>query len=166
MNNLGTMYLYGVGMPRDNANAFRWFQRSAEHGNVHAMYSAAVMAETGLGTARDRALARAMYRRAAESGFTPAMVKVSDDYAQGSPAGADPIEAYAWLQVALQSGLPEELQITVLSKVDVLGARLGADRRDEARVRAARLAALVRSRAPSGGREAPKAVASTQLRVM
>jgi len=50
MNNLGTMYLYGVGLPRDYSNAFRWFERSAEHGNPHATYSVAVMADIGLGT--------------------------------------------------------------------------------------------------------------------
>jgi len=140
MNNLGTMYLYGVGLPRDYSNAFRWFERSAEHGNPHATYSVAVMADIGLGTARDPALARAMYRKAAESGFTPAMVRLSDDLARRSGDGPDRVEAYAWLQVALQAGLPEELQITVLSKIDALGARLGPGRRDEARVRASQLA--------------------------
>ena len=152
MNNLGTMYLYGIALPRDYANAFRWFQRSSEHGNVHGMYSVAVMAEIGLGTSRDPGLARATYRRAAESGCTPAMVKVSDDYARAGARG-DLIEAYAWLEVALQSGLPEELQIAALSKMEVLGARLGPGRRDQARVRATQLAALVRIRALSGDDE-------------
>ena len=143
MNNLGTMYLYGVGLPRDYVNAFRWFGRSAEHGNPHAMYSVAVMADIGLGIARDPGLARTMYLKAAESGFTPAMVRVSDDYARPSGNSGNLIEAYAWLHVALQTGLPEELQITVLSKIDALGARLGPTRRDEARVRAAHLAGSI-----------------------
>ena len=145
MNNLGAMYLYGVGLPRDYVNAFRWFGRSAEHGNVHAMYSVAVMADVGLGTSRDPGRARAMFRKAAESGFAPAMVRVSDDTARRA-SSRDLIEAYAWLQVALQTGLPEELQITVLSKIDALGGRLGPDRRDEARVRAAQLAGLIGTR--------------------
>ena len=145
MNNLGTMYLYGVGLPRDYVNAFRWFGRSAEHGNPHAMYSVAVMAELGLGTARNPGLAWAMYRKAAQSGVTPAMVKVSDDYARRSGDSHNLVEAYAWLQLALEAGLPEELQIAVLNKFDALGARLGPNRRDEARVRAAQLAALVRT---------------------
>jgi TPR repeat protein len=158
MSNLATMYLYGVGVPRDYANAFRWFGRSAVRGNVRSMYSVAVMADKGLGTSRDPRLARAMYRSAAEAGFAPAMVRVSDDYARRSGARRDLVEAYAWLQVALQSGLPEELQIAVLSKINDLGARLGPNRRDEARVRAAHLVAVVRTRALSGESEAPKAM--------
>ena len=80
-------------------------------GNVHASYSAAVMAEKGLGTPRNPQLARAMYRRAAEFGFAPAMFRVSEDYVRGLGGKRDLVEAYAWLQVALQSGLPEELQV-------------------------------------------------------
>ena len=166
MNNLGTMYLYGVGLPRDYANAFRWFGRSAAHDNPHAMYSVAVMAELGLGTARDPALARAMYRKAAESGFTPAMVRLSDDLARRSGVSRDLVEAYAWLQVALQAGLPEEFQITVLSKIDALGPRLGPGRRDEARVRASQLAALISTRRLSTQREAPKPVVSSHSNLM
>jgi TPR repeat protein len=161
MNNLATLYLHGVGLSRDYANAFRWFERSAERGNPHAMYSVAAMADIGLGTSRDPALARAMYRKAAESGFTPAMVRVSDDLMRRSADGRDLIEAYAWLQVALQAGLPEELQITVLSKIDALGARLGPARRDEARIRAAQLVTLVRAHAqPSDGVVSEPAVSS------
>jgi TPR repeat protein len=144
MNNMGAMYLYGLGVQRDYANAFHWFERAGERGNVHGMYSAGAMAEAGLGTSHDPQLARTLFRKAAESGFVPAMVKVSDDCAQGSGARADPVEAYAWLQVAQQVGLPEELQITVLAKIDTLGDRLGAQRRDEGRARAVQLSASVR----------------------
>jgi TPR repeat protein len=152
MNNLGTMYLFGIGVSRDYVNALRWYERSAARGNAHSMYSVAVMADKGLGTARDPQLARAMYLKAAEAGFVPAMLQVSDDYARRSAAKRDLIEAYAWLQVAWQSGLPEELQIAALSRRADLEARLGAVRRDEARVRAAQLAALVKTRVlPSEG---------------
>lgn len=160
MNNLATMYLYGVGMPRDYANAFRWFQRSAEHGNPHAMYSAAAMADIGLGTSRNPAFARSMYRKAAEFGFAPAMVRVSDDLARRSGEGRDLVEAYAWLEVALEAGVPEEVQIAVLSKIDALGARLGPGRRDEARVRASQLAAVIATHGLSAESEAAKPVAS------
>ena len=146
MNNLANMYLHGLGVPRDYPNAARWFRRSAEAGNVCAMYSAGVMAEAGLGIARDAALAQSMYRQAAERGFAPAMVKLSDVSDKPSAPGADLVEAYAWLQVALRSGLPDELEIPVLSKIEALGARLGPDQRDQARVRAAILATRAETR--------------------
>jgi uncharacterized protein len=147
MSNMGAMYLYGLGLQRDYANAFRWFGRAAERGNVHGMYSAGAMAEAGLGMPRDPQLARVLFRKAAESGYVPAMVKVSDDCAQRTGASVDLVEAYSWLQVAVQAGLPEEMQIAVLAKIDTLGGRMGAQRRDEARMRAAQLSATVREHA-------------------
>ena len=107
MNNLARMYLVGMGVPRDYVNALRWFERSAAHGNVHSMYSAAVMAEEGLGTSRDPKLARTMYRQAAKSGVVPAMIWVGDDYARGATDERDLVEAYAWLELALQSNVQE-----------------------------------------------------------
>lgn len=147
MNNLGALYLHGIGVPQDYANAFHWFAHSAEHGDVLGTYRAAEMAETGLGTSRDLRLAKAMYRKAARSGFGPAMIKVSDDLSKTTAASSDLVDAYAWLRVALDAGLPEEMQIAVMAKMDTLGGRLGAQRRDDARVRAGQLAAELRSRA-------------------
>ena len=147
MNNLGALYLHGVGVPQDYANAFHWFGRAAERGNVLGMYRTAEMAEAGLGTTRDLHLAQAMYRKAAQSGFGPAMIKVSDDFSKTTSASSDLVDAYAWLRVALDAGLPEEMQIAAMAKMDALGGRLGAQRRDDARVRAGQLAAELRSRA-------------------
>ena len=154
MNNLARMYLVGMGVPRDYVNALQWFERSAAHGNVHSMYSAAVMAEEGLGTSRDPKLARTMYRQAAKSGSVPAMIWVGDDYARGATDERDIVEAYAWLELALQSNVQEELQIQLLAKIDRLGVRLPADRRDAARMRAMQLAEVLLSRPPSRPREA------------
>jgi TPR repeat protein len=145
MNNLGTVYLFGIGVSHDYVNALRWYERSAARGNAHSMYSVAVIVDKGLGTARDPQLARAMYLKAAEGGFAPAMLQVSDDYARRSASKRDLIEAYAWLQVAWQSGIPEELQIVAVSRREDLEARLEPARREEARTRAAQLAALVRT---------------------
>ena len=154
MNNLARMYLVGTGVPRDYVNALRWFERSAAHRNVHSMYSAAVMAEEGLGTSRDPKLARTMYRQAAKSGVVPAMIWVGDDYSRGATNERDLVEGYAWLELALQSNVREEIQIKLLAKIDRLGVRLPADRRDAARARAMHLAELLRSRPLSGPREA------------
>ena len=158
MDNVATMYLLGIGVSRDAVNALRWFVHSAARGNVHSICSVAVGAENGLGTARNLQLFRAMYRRAAESGFTPAMLRVSDSYARGLGAKRDLVEAYAWLQVALQSGLREEPLIAALASIEDLERRLGPERRDEARVRATRITALVRTRALPAEDRAPAAM--------
>ena len=149
MHNLAQMYLYGVGVPRAFANAFHWFQRSAAYGSVHSMYNAAVMAENGLGTSRDLRLSRSMYQDAAASGFAPAMVRVSDDLARTGSVKRDLVEAYAWLQIASQSELTAEVRIVVFAKMEDLGSRLGPDRRNDARARAAHIARSIKERAHS-----------------
>lgn len=148
MHNLAQMYLYGIGLPRDYSNAFHWFRRSAAYGNVNSIYSAAVMAENGLGTPRDLRVSRALYHDAAESGFAPAMVRVSDELVRGA-AKRDLVEAYAWLQIASQSELPQELQIVVLSRMEDLGPRLGPDRRNDARARATQILGTIKERVRS-----------------
>jgi TPR repeat protein len=149
MGNLGTMYLLGIGVPRDLPNAFRWFERSAAHGNVQSAYSAAVMADEGLGTARDARLARTLYRRAAEFGSAVAMIRLSDDCAR-SGSRRDLVDAYAWMLVAAQVTVPAELQMTVVARLEKLGARIAPERRDDARELATRRLAIVRAHAASG----------------
>ena len=151
MSNLATMYLLGTGVPRDPVNAFQWFGRSAARGNVQSMYTAAVMADEGLGTPRDAALARTLYREAAESGFAAAMVRLSEDYA-ASGGTQDLVEAYAWLVLAAQSGLADEIGIVVLARMEKLGARLAPEHRDQARALAVRRLADMRTRAVSAQR--------------
>ena len=115
------------------------------------MYTAAVMADEGLGTPRDTALARTLYREAAESGFGAAMVRLSEDYA-ASGGTQDLVEAYAWLVLAAQSGLADEIGIVVLARMEKLGARLGPEPRDQARALAVRRLADMRTRAVSAQR--------------
>ena len=146
MNNVAKLYLHGIGVPRDYAKAAALFKQSAMRGSVHGMYSFAVMADKAMGISRDPRLAHEMYRGAAQAGYTPAMIKVSDDHARGHGARRDLVEAYAWLEVAFQMGLPDELQIPALSRIDDLASRLPPKRRDEARLRAAHLVAAVQMR--------------------
>ena len=139
MNNTAKLHLLGIGVPRDYANAAALFKRSAMRGNVQGMYNFAVMADNGMGISRDPRLAHGMYRSAAQAGYTPAMLKVSDNHVRGHGARRDLVEAYAWLDVALQMGLPEELELPAISRIDDLAARLQPKRREEARFRAAHL---------------------------
>ena len=140
------MYLRGLGVARDYANAFRWFQRAAEGGNALAMHSVAAMAEHGLGTARDLALARRMYRKAAESGIALAMMWLSEDLARPG-ANQNLVEAHAWLEVVALSELDGQLQVIVLGRMEDLGNQLGPVGRDQARSYAARIVAEIRARA-------------------
>jgi TPR repeat protein len=146
MCNMATMYLRGLGVARDYANAFRWFQRAAEGGNPFAMHGVAAMAEYGLGTSRDLELARRMYRKAAESGIPLAMMWLSENLARPG-AKQDLVEAQAWLEVMALSEIDGQLQLIVLGRMEDLGNQLGPVGRDKARSQAARIVAEIRVRA-------------------
>jgi hypothetical protein len=54
---LGAFHSAGTGRPRDDALAFRWFQRAADQGHAHAMLIVAGLYASGRGTTKDNAKA-------------------------------------------------------------------------------------------------------------
>ena len=122
---------------------------SAAHGNVHSMYSAAVMAEEVSGTSRDPKLARTMYRQAAKSGVVPADEKsgVGDDYSRWRGQRARPRRGIrlARARVAGECAGRDSDQALGQDR-HALGSGLPADRRDAARMRAMQLAEVLLKR--------------------
>ena len=66
--NLGAMYLYGWGVPRDVGEALRWYRLAADHGLADAQFILGFMYGAGRGVRQDSAAARRWYRKAAEHG--------------------------------------------------------------------------------------------------
>jgi hypothetical protein len=52
-NNLGAAYSNGLGVPRDDAEAVKWFRMAAEQGHPQAQASLGVAYRTGRGVPRD-----------------------------------------------------------------------------------------------------------------
>lgn len=50
---LGVMYRHGLGVPRDDHEAMRWYQAAAEQGHVRAQNNLGIMYLFGLGTSAD-----------------------------------------------------------------------------------------------------------------
>src|SRR3984885_12061073 len=50
---LGALYSAGVGRPRSDEEAFRWFSRAAEQGHSHAMLVLSGLYAIGRGTPKD-----------------------------------------------------------------------------------------------------------------
>ena len=71
----GWFYLKGQGVPRDDANAFYWTKRAAEHGDWDAQYNLGTFYEAGIGTARDAEQAKHWYIAAARQGQDEALEK-------------------------------------------------------------------------------------------
>lgn len=67
-NNLGWMYERGKGVKRDEAEAFKWFQKSAEQGNAYGQANLGAMYENGRGVGQDKTEALKWYQKAADQG--------------------------------------------------------------------------------------------------
>jgi formylglycine-generating enzyme required for sulfatase activity len=68
MSNLGVMYQDGTGVPRDEAEALKWYVMAAEAGHARAMRVLGVRYENGSGVAHDLSEAIRWYRKAAAAG--------------------------------------------------------------------------------------------------
>jgi TPR repeat protein len=66
--NLGVLYIYGQGVPKDEAKAFALFKEGAEKGNPLCMYFYAMCFDGGVAVNQDRESARGWYVRAAQGG--------------------------------------------------------------------------------------------------
>src|SRR5688572_26986451 len=63
---LGNRYAKGEGLPKDDAEAVRWFRRAAEQRFAHGEWALGTMYNSGRGVAKDEAQAQRLFLRAAE----------------------------------------------------------------------------------------------------
>lgn len=104
--NLGLMYTYSMGIPRDYTEPLKWFLLAAAQGNVRAQQQLAAMYGRGMGVPRDEAEAVKWYRRAAEGGNAYAQTKLGAVYMMGHHGvPRDLIQAHKWFSLAI-SRLP------------------------------------------------------------
>ena len=83
---LGTMYAFGRGVPKDHAEAVRWYRMAAEQGNAEAVR---------------------WLRRAAEQGNAAAQANLGRMYANGQGVPKDYAEAARWYRKAAEQGHTE-----------------------------------------------------------
>jgi len=94
------MYKYGKGVPKDYAEAVKWFRKAAEQGDADAQGFLGVMCYIGDGVPEDKTEAVKWYRKAAEQGHARAQnaLGVMYDYGKGVPE--NDVEAYVWLSIS------------------------------------------------------------------
>ncbi|KAF9107813.1 hypothetical protein BGX27_008605 [Mortierella sp. AM989] len=71
-NIIGCMYYSGLGVPVNTALALKWFQRSADKGNVHSEHALGKMNKMGYGTKMDLDKAIEYFRKADAQGYAEA----------------------------------------------------------------------------------------------
>lgn len=81
---LGVAYAGGRGVPRDDAQAARWYRMAAEQGNASSQERLGLMYLDGKGVTRDEAEGEKWLRRAAEQGSQRAKTRLNELLARNS----------------------------------------------------------------------------------
>ena len=97
---LGMMYRKGEGVPKDAAEAAKWFRKAADQGDADAQYDLALMYRSGEGVPKDAAEAVKWYRKAADQGDAKAQFYLGGMYEKGEGVAKDDAEAYSWYNLA------------------------------------------------------------------
>lgn len=108
---LGTMYSAGLGVPRDDVQAVRWYRKAADAGNTMAMSNLGFMFHNGHGVRKDDVQAVRWLRKAADTGNTMAMVNLGLMYDQGlGGLPKDDMQAVSWYRKAAEAGSPRAVE--------------------------------------------------------
>ena len=132
-NNLGFLYVNGLGVPQDYEAALKWYRRSAQQGNAAGQHNLGVMYARGLGVPENQDEALTWYRRSADQGYPEAARSLGLVYHHGRGVAPDPLEAYMWFQIAAQLGHPTASQAASLLARDLAPEDIAEGRAKAAR---------------------------------
>ncbi|MBC7368170.1 MAG: SEL1-like repeat protein [Undibacterium sp.] len=102
--NLGLKYDNGDGVPKDSAEAVKWYLKAAAQGNEGAQLNLGVMYDNGEGVTKNSAEAVKWYRKAAEQGNAMAQFNLGVAYITGDGVPKDSAEAVKWYLKAAEQG--------------------------------------------------------------
>jgi hypothetical protein len=101
---MGRAYFLGLGVPKDAAEALKWYRKAAEQGEPNAQVTLGFMYEKGQGVAQDYSEALGWYHKAAEQGNAIAQYNLGVMYANGHGVAQDYPEAIRWYRKAAEQG--------------------------------------------------------------
>ena len=103
---LGELNLRGLGVPRDEAEAARWYRVASETGLPEAQFRYAMMLIEGVGVPIDIAAARELMQKAADGGNPLAAFNYGQMLLQESPTGGFEA-ASGYFRVAAEAGIAD-----------------------------------------------------------
>ena len=106
-HNLGVMYSIGEGVPKNEAEAVKWYRKAADQGNAYAQFNLASKYNDGKGVPENYAEAAKWYRKAADQGLARAQHSLGFYYANGIGLPENYIRAYVWWSMAKTQDLKE-----------------------------------------------------------
>lgn len=107
MTMLGVLYSAGYGIPLDDAEAVKWYQRASDAGDREAMFQLAMMRMAGRGGPVDKQAAVKLLASAAKLGESKAAYNLALLYIAGDTLPHDVKRAAELLRQAADAGLPQ-----------------------------------------------------------
>jgi tetratricopeptide (TPR) repeat protein len=102
---LGYFYETGTCVPKNYAEAMKWYRKAADQGDATAQYDIGVMYYNGEGVPRDYAEAMKWFREAADQGSPHAQHAIGLMYCKGEGVPRDCAEAVKWYRKAADQGI-------------------------------------------------------------
>jgi hypothetical protein len=99
---IGGMYLNGLGVTKDDAEALKWLRPAAERSVATAQNNLGSMYANGRGVPRDDAQAVEWFRRSAEQGNAFGQAALGSMYIGGRGVPKDPVLAYMWYSLSIK----------------------------------------------------------------
>jgi TonB family protein len=117
---LGGSYANGKGVPKDSAEAVKWYRKAAEQGFAMAQSDLGVMYKNGTGVAKNSAEAIKWYRKSAAQNDAGGQFNLGLMYAKGEGVPKDLIQAHMWLNLAgaTEDEIYATFAKTYLSKIE------------------------------------------------
>ena len=102
---IGRIYADGLGVPKDDSTAARWYARAAELGDIPGMLALGTMLAEGRGVAKDMNLAAEMFEKAAATGDPLANYNLGLMFLRGTGKPENPYRAAQHIQYAAEKGI-------------------------------------------------------------
>ncbi|MEO5339709.1 MAG: sel1 repeat family protein [Magnetococcus sp. MYC-9] len=128
-HNLGALFLEGVEIQQDHAEAFKWHTLAAEQGMALAQHDLATLYLEGLGVAEDPGKAAHWFTLAAQQGDCKAQNNLGILYATGHGVEMDLVQAYRWFSLAAAGGMLDALDNREMAEQEMTPEQLAAARR-------------------------------------
>jgi hypothetical protein len=104
---LGRRYFLGEGVPKDYAEAVKWYRRAAEQNLAEAQFQLGRCYLLGKGVPKDAPEAVNWYRKAATQNYAEAQYHLGVCYAEGEGVPEDDVEAVKWYRRAAEQNFAE-----------------------------------------------------------
>ena len=102
--NLGLLYRKGRGVPQDDVQARKWYEKAAAQGQAKAQFNLGTLYFNGEGVPKDYQQALRWFRLAADQGEALAQTKIAIMYDEGQGMPKNIVQAYKWYSLAATNG--------------------------------------------------------------